>query len=347
MNLGGVINYVSLDVNNLRRWLAGQIGATGNTTLSNNGYVVYFSDRRGDHNELVAGDPETGEYGFEDFVNPGSAVGAQNAGLDTGEDVNGNGVLDRYGETPHILTVGGDWTGYVAPFNAAGRPWTTIAAADAAQARVNRQVLFRRGLKLVSGGNVGAVSSLPAGGLTVGSENPVYVQGNYNAGNDPVVNPNETRLPASIVADSVSILSNNWTDVRSFTSPNDANQRPATTTGYRFAVVTGKSQSFPYPAAGGPHFLFGTDGGVGNLLRFMEDWGAVDLNYRGSIVSLYFSRQAVGTFKYGAPHNVYDYADRNFRFDDDFLTPALLPPGTPAFRDINLLTFRQILRPNQ
>ena len=44
---------------------------------------------------------------------------------------------------------------------------------------------------------------------------------------------------------------------------------------------------------------------------------------------------------------VYDYADRNFKFDDEFLQPALLPPGTPMFRDVNLLSFRQILRPNQ
>jgi hypothetical protein len=65
------------------------------------------------------------------------------------------------------------------------------------------------------------------------------------------------------------------------------------------------------------------------------------------MVSMYTSRQANGTFKYGSPHNVYDYADRNFRFDEDFLSPTLLPPGTPMFRDVNLLTFRQILRPNQ
>jgi hypothetical protein len=95
------------------------------------------------------------------------------------------------------------------------------------------------------------------------------------------------------------------------------------------------------------NFLFGTDGGAGNFLRMMEDWGGVDLNYRGSMVSLFISRQGVGTFKWGAPDNVYFYSDRNFKFDDEFLQPALLPPGTPMFRDVNLLTFRQILRPNQ
>ncbi len=200
----------------------------------------------------------------------------------------------------------------------------------------------------MNAGNVAGVNSLPASGLTITSENPVYVHGNYNASNDPVVNPAETHRPASIVADSVSILSNGWSDARSFNAPNDSTARPASTTGYRFAVVTGKSLSFPYPTAGGPNFLFGTDGGTGNLLRLMEDWrgSGADLNYRGSIVTLYFSRQKIGTFKYGAPHNVLTTLTVT-KFDDDFLTPALLPPGTPAFRDINLLTFRQILRPNQ
>jgi hypothetical protein len=209
-------------------------------------------------------------------------------------------------------------------------------------------VLFRRALKLINGRIASGVTQLPADGLTVASENPVYVQGNYNASNDPVANPTEDHVPASIVADAVSILSNNWSDANSFKNPNNSGNRDATTTGYRFAVVTGKSLSFPYPTAGSPHFLFGTDGGAGNFLRMMENWnGGPDLNYRGSMVSLYNSRQGSGTFKYGAPHNVYDYADRNFKFDDEFLQPALLPPGTPMFRDVNLLTFRQILRPNQ
>ncbi len=79
MMLGGVMNYVSLDVNNLRRWLAGTIpavGSTGPQTLNVNGYIVYFSDRRGDHNEndLAIPNRETGEYGSENFVNPLSSA---------------------------------------------------------------------------------------------------------------------------------------------------------------------------------------------------------------------------------------------------------------------------------
>ncbi len=72
---------------------------------------------------------------------------------------------------------------------------------------------------------------------------------------------------------------------------------------------------------------------------------AQTLNYRGSIVSFFTSRQAVGSFK--CCTNVYGAPTRGFNFDTDFLLPSLLPPGTPMFRDVNTLTFRQLLRPNQ
>jgi hypothetical protein len=359
MTVGGMMGYIALDVNNLRRWLAGSIGSTGTQAANVNGYIVYFSDRRGDHNENNS-DVETGQYGFENVVNPSSATGDPSASttLDIGEDFNANGTLDRWGETPHLLGIQQtDWTGYNAPFNASTRPWTGINVNNAGQARMNRQVLFRRALKLINAGicatgnancTVGA-TRMPANGLTVASENPVYVQGNYNASSDPVTTPTETHQPASVIADAVTILSNNWKDSESFENPNSSTNRSATTTGYRFAVVTGKSLSFPYPTAGSPQFLFGTDGGAGNFLRMMENWrlSGVDLNYRGSMVSLFTAQQATGTFKYHSTPVVYDYADRNFKFDEEFLQPALLPPGTPMFRDVNLLSFRQILRPNQ
>ena len=96
-------------------------------------------------------------------------------------------------------------------------------------------------------------------------------------------------------------------------------------------------------------FLFGTDGGLGNFLRYLENWtpaaGAQTIHYRGSIVILFNSRQAIGTYK--CCQRVYSYSVRDYNFDTDFLTPSLLPPGTPMFRDVDTLTFRQLLRPNQ
>ncbi len=72
MRVGGVMGYVTLDTTNLAQWFAGTIGTTGDEAWNNNGYIVYFSDRRGDHNEdaTPTANVETGEYGFEDFVNP-------------------------------------------------------------------------------------------------------------------------------------------------------------------------------------------------------------------------------------------------------------------------------------
>jgi hypothetical protein len=225
----------------------------------------------------------------------------------------------------------------------------TTSTLNAGHARVNRAVLFRRALKLINGGVVSGVSNLPTSGLTVVAENAVYVQGNYNATSTSVTG---TSVPASIVADAVTVLSNNWIDSESFLSPNGIAGRPGITTGYRFAVVAGKGLSFQWPtwATENSPFsgsIFGTDGGVGNFLRLLEDWNASGriIRYNGSIVSLFVSRQSTGTFK--CCTNVYAWTEREYSFDSNFLTPSLLPPGTPMFRDVNTLTFRQLLRPTE
>lgn len=343
MMLGGVFSYVALDAANLNRWFAGAIGATGALALNNNGYIVYFSDRRGDHNEGIGGDPETGEYGFEDAINPANAVWAKDNLLNGGEDVNENGTLQSYGETPHPLVFGGAWpAGILAPFNAAANPWDIINPNDAGAARVNRPVHFRRAVKVVNGGINGVVNNLPAAGFTVAAENPLFVQGNYNATTTSVVA--EPNVPAALMADTITLLSNAWTDAISFRFPNDMNNRNATETGYRFAMITGKAVPFAKPGAWGVN-EYGSDGGVHNFMRMLEDWSGQNLRYRGSMVSLFFSRQAVGTYR--ADANVYSPPTRGYNFDTDFLTPILLPPGTPMFRDVNTLKFRQILRPNQ
>src|SRR6202011_4504518 len=89
--IGGVLNLVEIDVNNLRRWLTGNIGASGGNAefTTQNGYILYVSDRRG---MIVNPDPgigfKNGEYGYEDVINPGSVSGAPDGALNVGEDVN-------------------------------------------------------------------------------------------------------------------------------------------------------------------------------------------------------------------------------------------------------------------
>ena len=71
------------------------------------------------------------------------------------------------------------------------------------------------------------------------------------------------------------------------------------------------------------------------------------------MASLYVSRRGVGTFKCcsnspsGNDGIVYSVPVRNFNFDLDFLQPALLPPNTPMFRDMNVIGFSQELRPGK
>jgi hypothetical protein len=333
--LGGVMHYIELDINNLSSWFRGVIGASGPNAINNTGYVVYFSDRRLNRN---AANNETGEYGFEDFVNP--ANGTPNGVLDTGEDVNGNGTLEIYGETP-ILPPGA-----AAPLDGNARPWMNHNGTDVtgAIARVNKPIFFRRALKLVNGSsiNLGMNGTVPFG-LAVASENPIYVQGNYNANsnNNGFADPN---VPCSLIADAVTLLSNNWIDARSFNFPHDPGGRAATTSWYRTAIIAGKGASFPQPA--GTYQDFGTDGGMHNFFRLVENWGGQDLNYRGAVISLFYNRQAVGLYK--CCINVYSPpANRNFNFDTNFLNPALLPPQTPGFQDVNITGFTRLTLPTQ
>jgi hypothetical protein len=347
MNLGGLFSYIALDADNFRRWVSGAFGGTGSQVLNNNGYIIYFSDRRGNHDPGAAvADAETGEYGFEDSLNPSAAAWVKDNTLNGGEDFNENNTLQSYGETPHILVTNGICAAWPCadfrdPFNNSvgtpTRPWSTLARANSGRGRMARQTLFRRALKVINGG----LNQLP-NGFTVASENPVYIHGNFNASSTSVTA--EPNMPTAIIADAITLLSNAWNDTVSFRFPNDMTSRNATETGYRFAMITGKAVPFNKPNAWGVAEL-GSDGGVHNFMRMLEDWSGQNLRYRGSMVSLFFSRQAIAMYR--ADANVYSPPNRGYNFDTDFLTPALLPPGTPMFRDVNTLKFRQILRPNQ
>jgi len=330
---GGVMHYSDLDVNNFRRWLAGEIGTSGPSVVNEDGFVIHFSDRRGNR---TAGGEETGEFGFEDFVNPSDGDGTPNGGLDDGEDVNGNGTLETYGNTPNSPT--GSWTGWSAPYGAGMTLRTGLAnnsGNDSAmnKARANPAVFFRRALKVSNGG----LGNLPEDGLTIVAENPVYVAGHYNA---TASGFDASSAPAAIIGDAITLLSAAWHDSGSFVVPNNPSaNRDAETTYYRFAALAGKGRNW---AQLGTPASFGTDGGVHNFMRLIENWNGPTLNYLGSLASFYYSRQALGLFR--CCQNVYELPDRSFPFDSNFLDPALLPPKTPMFRDVNTTGFQQITR---
>ena len=103
------------------------------------------------------------------------------------------------------------------------------------------------------------------------SENPVYIQGEYNDGGVNNGTWAGNSVASSVAADSVSMLSSNWNDVNSFISPYAPGSRPPVTTSYRVAIISGKGIPFARPAATGNDY--GTDGGLHNFLRFLEGWG--------------------------------------------------------------------------
>jgi hypothetical protein len=84
---------------------------------------------------------------------------------------------------------------------------------------------------------------------------------------------------------------------------------------------------------------FGTDGGVHNFLRFLESWKNQTVNYRGSMVSLFYSYYGTGVFK--CCTSVYKPPTRGYSFDTDFQNLAEEPPGTPRFEDVVNVGFRQ------
>jgi len=351
----GVVNAVEIDVANLRQWLLGAIGASGpNVNFTNqNGYILYFSDRRG----MVA-DPNVtpvalnGASGLEDVTNSGSANGSPDGALDpvysngySPEDVDENNLLDNWG----AASVGGGFknlgAGLAAPF------LRVDCLSGNGNAYANKVSGARHVLKLVDAG-LGNLPTLPplqggGGGFTVVSENPVYVQGNYNSSaTDPFwSNPDTTsdvpHAAAAIIADAVTFLSANWSDFESMKYPSALGSRPAANTYYRMAIAAGKGVNFQH--IGGTGQDFGTDGGMHNFLRYTENWGGQTLGYRGSLVSLYYSQYATGTFK--CCTLVYSPPARNYQFDTLFLNPANLPPGTPMFQDIVNLSYRQDFTP--
>jgi hypothetical protein len=213
------------------------------------------------------------------------------------------------------------------------------------RAAKNRQHYFRRAVRLVNGGNSAGTNVLPAPGFTVAAENPVYVLGNYNAytGSAGFTGPHSF---SAVIADAVTLLSNGWSDDTGFRYLTDAGSRVRSETNYRIAIAAGKGINFAKPNDVDETIYadFGTDGGTHNFLRYLESGGS-NIWYRGSLVSLYYYRQATGTYKCCSA--VYSPPTRQYAFDTDFLVPSQLPPGTPRFRDINNLSFRQTIRADQ
>ncbi len=140
--------------------------------------------------------------------------------------------------------------------------------------------------------------TLPDGGLTIASQNPVYIQGDYNTGTttdpnivpanatgnpsntDASVAPGYTAQPSAVISDAVMLLSNNWNDSNSSLA---LGSRIASNTTYNTAIMSGFMPSGFKPTTGAQ---YGYSGGAINFPRFLEKWTGKSLTYYGSMVEL-------------------------------------------------------------
>ena len=178
----------------------------------------------------------------------------------------------------------------------------------------------RRKLADTSLGAVRVVNGiqLPPDGLTVATARPLYVQGDFNEtdkANLGTLNTSATR-PASLVADAITILSDNWSDANSTAA---VGSRNAASTTVNAALLTGVVET---TAA---HY----SGGMENFPRFLETWGSANVfTYNGSMVKMFASLYATNAWNNN--NNIYAPPKRNWAYDVNFDDSTKLPPKTPS-----------------
>jgi hypothetical protein len=202
--------------------------------------------------------------------------------------------------------------------NSAGTPvLTTLPGALAPS------LTSKRAIRIING------SKVPSGGITIATENPIYVQGDFNTGRtssrEPPSNTGDpthptatgyTQQPSLIAADAISLLSNNWNDVNS-TAP--LANRAATNTTVNAALIGG---TVPTNANGDGSY----SGGAENFVRLLEDWSTNSntFTYYGSMIQFYRSAQA--NQPWGSNLNTYSSPLLRWYFDKSLTTNS--PPST-------------------
>jgi hypothetical protein len=370
----GITHVVDINMRNLARWLDGVYdlnllqgtNATSAFVACPDGYTLYVSDRRGDklNSGVSNGSTVTATNGLvdnEDIYGP-------NGNLDPGEDVQATGALVKdITELPDPAVLPGSYGTDINKRAITTAAWTNLIGGAGAD-KLN-QKYFRSSVRIFNGENLqvtGAAGKLsPTKGITVSTENMVYIWGNYNTtginsappdGTSSLNDNNTTyyylgnQVPSSIVADAIFPISKTFFDAETALYPNVLGSRPADNaptvaqeTAVRAAIIAGNNLSAMANSPDAGNSASGESrlcGGMHNFPRFLENWTA-RWNFVGSMIPLYHSTQALG--QYNADDGIYGAPTRNWAFDVTFTNPLKLPPGTPLFQHIEPTGFRQVL----
>jgi hypothetical protein len=184
------------------------------------------------------------------------------------------------------------------------------------------------GVRVLNGERLAAMSlGFPAiKGLTVVTNQAVYIQGNYNS---------VAKKPAAFLADTLNILSNGWSDATSAQTSLASRQATDTTINAAFLAATDTTGGVDGEGEAGHGGKY--NGGLENYPRLHEDWEDTVLRYRGSFVSLGQPRHADGVWAIHAPY--YEAPDRDWAFDTDLRDPKNLPPLSPRFVYLTQILF--------
>lgn len=151
---------------------------------------------------------------------------------------------------------------------------------------------------------------------TVATDNPVYIQGDFNTIDTKGV---------AVISDALNILSNSFPGKTGCSSGDKTN---ATATELNAAFFGG---NVPTPSGGGNY-----SGGLENYPRFHENWSGIDCTIRGSFINLWTSSQA--TERWGKS-NVYNPPGRAWGWDVRFQDPDFWPPFIPSIFSVERVGF--------
>jgi Tfp pilus assembly protein PilX len=216
--------------------------------------------------------------------------------------------------------------------------------------------------------------------LMLTSDQAIYVQGNFNNNGNTIAASGAStssgdRLSASVVADTITVLSNNCISL----TPSSANT--GVPTGQLNCGIKDGANSVGQSMVINAAFLSNTDvsngnlgdgrgyqatdktgnrysGGVNNYIRLLEDWNNAGsprtLNYMGSMISLGAPLEYSGQYRSGGDvasatgvtpvviASYYNVPFRNFSYDQNFNSVDKMPPLTPKASYVQQKNFSRV-----